>query len=112
MNSPDNHADLLERLEMCTPNNAMQLCWEAAQAIRTLQSGWVKVEDELPPIGVDVDLFSNGVVQNQVYYLDAGDKDDLSCEYFWDHDLLDEGVPISPSDQWKRRPAPPTGDNP
>ena len=64
---------------------------------------WKSVEkDGLPAIGEAVLLFSNGVVQQAVYYLDSQDHD-LYSTHFWASDdsrLLEEAIDIKNTDQW------------
>jgi hypothetical protein len=69
---------------------------------------WISVEDKMPEIGKKIILFSNGVVQEETYYLDAGDVDDYNMEYWWDRDGLDEGVKIKDSDYWMPLPPKPS----
>lgn len=62
---------------------------------------WVDVNDELPAIGQRVILFSNGVVQNEIFTFDAADTSDYSPpEYFWSRDDLDECPSIENGQKW------------
>ena len=72
-------------------------------------SEWIRVEDECPAIGQKVILFSNGVVQEDIYMFDGGDVSDYSPpEYFWSREDLDDCPLISPDDRWMPLPSPPT----
>ena len=68
---------------------------------------WIDVEVQLPAIGQRVILFDNGVVQNDTYYLDAGDVSDYHTEYFWDREDMDEAVPIKKGQMWIAMPSKP-----
>jgi len=68
---------------------------------------WISVKDELPSIGQRVILFANGVVQNELYVLDAHDPSDFHIEYFWAREDTGDDWKISDDHFWMRMPAPP-----
>lgn len=69
---------------------------------------WVDVRDELPAIGQRVILFSNGVVQNEIFTLDAGDVSDYSPpEYFWSRDELEDCPLVEDGQKWMPLPKAP-----
>lgn len=64
-------------------------------------------------IGQKIDLYSNGVVQDEVYWLDQGDNGDSIGEYFWDcnNPDLDECPAVNfDRDMWRERPDDVKGD--
>lgn len=74
------------------------------------EPGWIKCCDKLPPLGHPIDLYSNGTVQNEVYWLDQGDDGIGAGEYYWDcnNPDLDECPSVNfDRDMWRERPAPP-----
>ena len=68
---------------------------------------WVPTKLQLPAVGERVILFGNGVVQQEIYYLDAADKSDFYIEYFWARDELEEGVEVTDDQFWLPLPTPP-----
>jgi len=60
---------------------------------------WIRAAIELPAVGQKVILFSNGVVQQEIYFLDAYDPSDLHITYLWAREDLDKGIPISKEDR-------------
>ena len=64
---------------------------------------WISVKDQLPRLGQKVILFSNGVVQEEIYTYDQSDD----CADFWDRSELDESPTIQESDYWMPLPEPP-----
>lgn len=69
---------------------------------------WISTKDELPKIGQKVILFSNGVVQDEMFELEWDDCN-VGGDYYWFRDDLDE-CPITnfKSDMWMPLPEPPT----
>lgn len=73
-----------------------------------MMSEWISVKDILPSIGQKVILFSNGVVQEDIYQLDAGDTSDYcALQYFWARDDIDVCPDVSVNDFWMPLPKPP-----
>lgn len=68
---------------------------------------WVGADGELPAIGQKVILFSNGVVQEEIYMLDAHDRSDMYIEYFWSRDYIEDSIEIKQTDRWAPLPQPP-----
>jgi len=64
---------------------------------------WISIKDKWPRLGQKVLLYSNGVVQNEIYYLNQGDE----VGYFWDRDDLDNSPLVIEDDYWMPLPAPP-----
>ena len=67
---------------------------------------WISVEERLPAIGERVLLFDS-VVQHETYWFDAYDSSDYTTEFFWDSELLEEGVDIEPNQMWQPLPPAP-----
>lgn len=63
----------------------------------------ISVKDQLPLLGQRVLLFSNGVIQKELYTYDQSD----SCANFGDRDDIDESPLISDTDFWMSLPEPP-----
>ena len=68
---------------------------------------WIRVNDERPKIGQKVILFSNGVVQQDIYMYDQGDINDCEVSTFWSRDYLDECLILKDDDMWIPLPPPP-----
>lgn len=64
---------------------------------------WISVKERFPKLGQKVILFSNGVVQEEVYMLDEGEEVDK----FWSRDDLDVSPLVDADDFWQPLPAPP-----
>ena len=73
--------------------------------------GWISVNDERPKIGQKVILFSNGVVQQDIYVYDQGDINDYEVSLFWSRDDLDECPILKDDDMWMPLPSPPSSSN-
>jgi len=71
---------------------------------------WRGEDGDMPAIGQKVILFSNGVVQEEIFYLDAHDPSDFHIEYFWARDDLEECIEIKASDRWIPLPKAPNVD--
>jgi len=72
---------------------------------------WISVNDERPKIGQKVILFSNGVVQQDIYMYDQGDINDYEVSTFWSRDDLDECPILKDDDMWIPLPPPPSSSN-
>ena len=72
---------------------------------------WISVNDERPKIGQKVILFSNGVVQQDIYMYDQGDINDCEVSTFWSRDDLDECPILKDDDMWIPLPPPPSSSN-
>ena len=70
-------------------------------------SVWISVDDELPAIGQKVIVFSNGVVQEEVWALDTEESDGDTYGYFWARDDSDECPDLKRTDMWQPLPEPP-----
>ncbi len=73
-----------------------------------MRFNWVSVKDELPPVGLDLILFSNGVVQNAIYARDEYDND-YSTGSFWVC-TMDRDISANidwENDYWSVLPEPP-----
>ena len=69
---------------------------------------WISVEDRLPAIGQRVVLFSNGVVQEEIYTFDSRNTSDYTpLEYFWGREDLENCPLINNNDCWMPLPKPP-----
>ena len=69
-------------------------------------SEWISVNDRLPKIGQKVMLYSNGVVQEDLFVYDA---DNNERQFFWYNKDLDDYPFLQQDDQWQPLPEPPEG---
>jgi len=67
---------------------------------------WIDVDEEMPVIGQKVILFANGVVQEEIYMLDAFDND-LYNTYYWSRDDLEDCPFVKSGQLWMPLPEPP-----
>ncbi len=74
--------------------------WFAAQ--EKYEPKWISVNDQRPKLGQRVLVFSNGVVQEDIFMYDEDDDGT-----FWSSELLDEFPPCAHSDFWMALPSSP-----
>ena len=71
-------------------------------------SEWISVKDNSPEIGQKVLLFSNGVVQEEIYTYDMADTNDYGgISHFWSREDLDECPELKEDDMWQPLPGAP-----
>jgi len=68
---------------------------------------WISIKDKLPKLGQYVLLYANGKVQECLYYMDKGDVNDHTQEYFWSNDFLDFYPLVEEDHRWMPLPEPP-----
>ena len=63
---------------------------------------WISVKDRLRESGQKVILFSNGIVQEEIF-----DYDEDDFAKYWDRSDMDEVAPLKQTDFWIPLPDPP-----
>jgi len=100
--------DLADRVySVCTKKSKQvdELEKEIKKLKELVENPWVSVEDKCPAIGQKVILYSNGVVQEEIYIFDSGDTSDYAPqEYFWGRDDIEDCPLVKNSDCWMPLP--------
>ena len=112
--TPDEMARALARLAVVADSTVLCEAEFAKHAARPAPTsgGWIQASERLPALGQKVDICCNGVVQEEVYWLDQGDDGFGTGEHFWDcnNPDLDERPAVNfERDMWRERPKAPTG---
>lgn len=91
-------ASKIRRTDYGTLTPTCEEAWQVSS--ERYEPKWISVNDERPKLGQRVLLFSNGVVQENIFMYDEDDDGT-----FWSNELLGEFPTCKHSDYWMPLPA-------